>query len=217
MASTRIKICGITRPEDALAAIDNGADAIGLVFHGKSPRFVSNQKAAAIAAVVPPFVSIVALFVDESPSVIQRTLDALPVDLIQFHGAEPEEFCRQFGRPWIKAVRVLPDMDLTAECERYSNARGVLLETWKEGVPGGTGMTWDWQLATVKLPLPVILAGGLHAGNVDAAIKALQPAAVDVSSGVESSPGIKDVKRIQQFTAAVRAADRQMYGVVNGN
>lgn len=217
MATTRIKICGITRPDDARAATDNGADAIGLVFYGKSPRAVSIDRATAIAAVIPPFVSIVALFVDESASAIQATLDSLPIDLIQFHGDESAEFCKQFGRPWLKAVRVRPGLDLAAECARYQGARGVLLDSWQEGVQGGTGKTFDWQLAAVNLPLPVVLAGGLHAGNVGAAISAVQPAAVDVSGGVESSPGIKDLQRIQQFIAAVRTADGQLDGVVNVN
>jgi phosphoribosylanthranilate isomerase len=217
MAATRIKICGITRPDDARAAVDNGADAIGFVFHDKSPRFVNISQAAAITAVIPPFVSIVALFVNEQSSVIRSALDRLPIDLIQFHGDESEEFCGQFGRSWIKAIRVKPGLDIAVECTRYPSARAVLLDTWKEGVPGGTGTAFDWRLATGKLPLPVILAGGLNAGNVGTAINALQPAAVDVSGGVESGPGIKDARRIQQFTAAVRTADRQVYGVTNGN
>lgn len=217
MATTRIKICGITRPDDARAATDHGADAIGLVFYGKSPRAVNIDRATAIAAVIPPFVSIVALFVDEAASTIRATLDSLPIDLIQFHGDESAEFCKQFGRPWLKAVRVRPGLDLAAECARYHGARGVLLDSWQEGVQGGTGKTFSWQLAEVKLPLPVVLAGGLHAGNVGAAISAVQPAAVDVSGGVESSPGIKDSQRVQQFIAAVRTADRQLDGVVNVN
>jgi phosphoribosylanthranilate isomerase len=215
MATTRIKICGITRPEDAQAAADNGADAIGLVFYDKSTRAVNIDSAMAIAAVIPPFVSIVALFVDEEKSGVQEVLDSLPIDLIQFHGDESAAFCQQFGRPWLKAVRVRPGLDLTVECARYHGARGVLLDNWQEGVQGGTGKTFDWDLAAVKLPLPVVLAGGLHAGNVGMAISAVQPAAVDVSGGVESSPGIKDVQRIQQFIAAVRTADGQMDGVAN--
>lgn len=217
MASTRIKICGITRPDDARAAVEHGADAIGLVFYGKSPRFVSLDVAADIAAVVPPFVSIVALFVDEPANDIQRTLERVPIDLIQFHGDESAQFCQQFNRPWIKALRVRPGLDLVGECARYRSARGVLLDSWQEGVPGGTGKSFDWPLAAGPLPLPIVLAGGLHAGNVAVAINTLHPAAVDVSGGVESSPGIKDVQRIQQFITAVRIADRMSGGVGNDN
>lgn len=217
MAPTRIKICGITRPADARAATDSGADAIGLVFYDKSPRAVTVENAAAIACVVPPFVNVVALFVDESANTIQHALDTLPIDLIQFHGDESPEFCRQFGRPWVKALRVRSGLDLAAECLRYRGARGVLLDSWQDGVPGGTGKTFDWQLAASKLPLPVVLAGGLHAGNVGDAIRALQPAAVDVSGGVEISPGIKDARRIEQFIAAVKTADRQRDELANVN
>lgn len=217
MTFTRIKICGITRPDDALAATDLGADAIGLVFYGRSARAVSFDIAAAIASVIPPFVSIVALFVDEQAETIRRIVERLPIDLIQFHGDESPEFCGQFGRPWVKAVRVQPGLDLTAECARYSGARALLLDSWQEGAHGGTGTSFDWQLAALDLPLPVVLAGGLHAGNVGAAISALQPAAVDVSSGVESGPGIKDANRMEQFIAAVRTADRDVNGVVNVN
>lgn len=209
MASTRIKICGITRPDDALAATDSGADAIGLVFYERSPRGVSVEQATAITAVTPPFVSIVALFVDAQASTIQGILDALPIDLIQFHGDESAEFCRQFGRPWIKALRVRPGLDLRAASERYGDARAVLLDSWQEGVPGGTGKSFDWRLATNALSRPVVLAGGLHAGNVGEAIDALRPAAVDVSGGVESALGRKDARRIQDFVTAVRIADRQ--------
>jgi phosphoribosylanthranilate isomerase len=217
MASTRIKICGITRPGDARAAVEHGADAIGLVFYSKSSRYVSLDVASDIAAVVPPFISIVALFVDEPASVIQRTLERVPIDLIQFHGDEPVPFCQQFGRPWIKALRVRPGLDIAGECKRYHGARGVLLDSWQEGVPGGTGVSFDWPLATGPLSLPIVLAGGLHAGNVAEAINTLHPAAVDVSGGVESSPGIKDAQRIQQFIAAVRTADQLACGVVNDN
>lgn len=217
MAYTRIKICGITRADDARAATDCGADAIGLVFYGKSPRAVTFDKAAAVAAVIPPFVSIVALFVDEQPDTIRQALETLPIDLIQFHGDESPHFCRQFGRPWIKALRVREGVDLATECARYRGARAVLLDSWQEGVPGGTGTSFDWKLAAGALPLPVVLAGGLHAGNVGAAMRTLQPVAVDISGGVESSPGVKDVRRMQQFVAAVRAADRQKDGVVHGS
>ena len=215
MNHTRIKICGITRPGDARAAVANGADAIGLVFYAKSPRAVTVEQARSIVAVVPPFVSVVALFVDEAADQITRILGSVQIDLIQFHGDEAPEFCRQFGRPWIKALRVRPQMNLEAQCHRYRNARGVLLDSWQEGVPGGTGKVFDWQLASNELPLPVVLAGGLHADNVGSAIDRVQPAAVDVSGGVEQSPGIKDAEKIRRFVAAVRAADQQLDGLTD--
>lgn len=215
MASTRIKICGITTPEDARAVIDCGADAIGLVFYPESSRAVSLEQAAEIAAVVPPFVSLVALFVNEPAEQIERILATVPIDLLQFHGEEVPEFCQQFGRPWIKALRVKPELDIAEACEMYGAARGVLLDSWQEGVPGGTGKTFDWSLAAQTLPLPVVLAGGLNAANVVAAIVALRPAAVDVSGGVERGPGLKDVSRVRDFIAAVRAADEQLSGLTD--
>jgi len=215
MMHTRIKICGITRPGDAQAAVAHGADAIGLVFYGKSPRAVTVEQAQRIVAVVPPFVSVVALFVDELADEITRILDSVQIDLIQFHGDEAPAFCQQFGRPWVKALRVRPDTNLEEACHTYQNARGVLLDSWQEGVPGGTGRVFDWQLASRELPLPVVLAGGLHADNVGSAIARVQPAAVDVSGGVEQSPGIKDAGKIRRFVAAVRAADLQLDGLTD--
>ena len=213
MNHTRIKICGITRPEDAQAAVASGADAIGLVFYAKSPRAVTVEQAQRIVAVVPPFVSVVALFVDELADEITRILGSVQIDLIQFHGDEEPEFCRQFGRPWVKALRVRPETNLEEACHTYQNARGVLLDSWQEGVPGGTGRVFDWQLASRELPLPVVLAGGLQADNVGSAIVRVQPAAVDVSGGVEQSPGIKDAGKIRRFVAAVRAADQLLDGL----
>ncbi len=212
MARTRIKICGITRPEDARAAIDSGADALGLVFYPKSPRSVGLEQALEIASVVPPFVSMVALFVNESEANIVRILRELPVGLIQFHGDESPTFCRGFERPWIKALRVSEGMDLAAEAERFAGARGVLLDAFQAGVPGGTGRTFDWHLAEIPLPLPWVLAGGLNAGNVGEALARLRPAGVDVSGGVESAPGVKCPDKINEFIAAVRAADSKADG-----
>ena len=209
MAQTRIKICGITRVEDAIAAVASGADAIGLVFYGKSSRAVSIDQASIIAKAVPPFVSIVALFVDESAAEIERVLNAVPVDIIQFHGSETPQFCEQFNRPYVKALRVTPDLNLATVSKGYASSRGILLDSWKEGVPGGTGQSFDWRLAQKALPLPVILAGGLNPENIGDAIAMLRPAAVDVSGGVESAPGIKDSGKIREFIAAVRAADKQ--------
>jgi len=215
MIHTRIKICGITRPEDARVAVASGADAIGLVFYTKSPRAVTVDQALRIVAAVPPFVTVVALFVDELADEISRILDSVQIDLIQFHGEESPGFCQQFARPWVKALRVRPATNLEAACHSYRDARGVLLDSWQEGVPGGTGKAFDWQLASSALPLPVVLAGGLHADNVGSAIASVQPAAVDVSGGVEQSPGIKDAGKIRRFIAAVRAADQQLDGITD--
>lgn len=215
MTRTRIKICGITRPEDARTAIDGGADALGLVFYSKSPRSVSLEQAREIAEVVPPFVSLVTLFVNETADAIFHVLQELPVSLLQFHGEETTEFCSQFQRPWIKALRVRPTMDVVAECDRFAGSSGVLLDAFQEGTPGGTGKTFDWSLAQVTLPRPWVLAGGLNALNVGEAIARLRPAAVDVSGGVEASPGIKCPEKINEFVAAVRAADLELDGSNN--
>ena len=215
MAATRIKICGVTRAQDAQASAASGADAIGLVFYPRSSRAVTVDQAVDIVAAVPPFVSVVALFVDEPIASIERILSRLPIDVIQFHGEESPEFCQQFDRPWIKALRVKPGLDIVEQCRRFSKARGVLLDSWQAGVAGGTGKTFDWRLAQKRFPLPVVLAGGLNQSNVGEGIKALHPAAVDVSGGVEVSPGLKDADRIRQFIAAVRAADQQMEAIPN--
>ncbi len=206
MASTRIKICGITRNEDALAVSDSGADALGLVFYNASPRAVTAEQAAEIVHGISPLVTVVALFVDEPVSSIERILATVPVNLIQFHGDETAQFCQQFGRPWIKALRVRPGFNIADACQQYRQARGVLLDAWQEGVPGGTGKTFDWDLSPVDLPIPLVLAGGLDEHNVGEAIRIARPAAVDVSGGVESAPGIKDANKIHRFVAAVRAA-----------
>ncbi len=215
VAYTRIKICGITCAADASVAVDAGADAIGLVFYAGSPRAVTVAQASQIVASVPPFVSVVALFVDESEENIRRVLERVPVDLIQFHGEEPAVFCEQFQRPWIKALRVQRGLDLVECCAEYQVARAILLDSWQEGVPGGTGKTFDWTLASRELSLPVVLAGGLDAGNVGEAIARLRPAAVDVSGGVEQSPGCKDAEKIKRFIAAVRAADALVDGTAD--
>ncbi len=217
MIHTRIKICGITTCEDARKAVNCGADAIGLVFYADSPRAITAAQAAKIVAAVPPFVSVVALFVDEPENSIRRILQQVPVDLLQFHGVEPSGFCEQFHRPWIKALRVREGLDISSECAQYSGARGVLLDSWQKGVPGGTGKTFDWDLAGGKMPLPVILAGGLDDGNVGSAIAQLRPQAVDVSGGVEQSPGRKNAAKIERFIAAVRAADVLRDGATDDN
>jgi phosphoribosylanthranilate isomerase len=212
VSQTRIKICGIARAQDALVAASSGADAIGLVFYPASSRAVTAQQAAEIVAVLPPFVTTVGLFVNEPADQIERILNEVSLDVLQFHGDETAAFCQQFARPWIKALRVRADTDIAAACREFSAARGLLLDAWQQGVPGGTGKTFDWQLASASLPAEIILAGGLHAENVANAIDVVRPAAVDVSGGVEASPGVKDAGKIRSFIAAVRAADRELEG-----
>ncbi len=206
MARVRSKICGITRVEDALAAVAAGADAIGLVFYPPSPRAVSIQQAAAILAALPPFVSSVGLFVDMPRENLQSLLDQLPLDLLQFHGDESADDCRGYARPYIKALRMRPGIDLQAEMAQYADARGILLDTYVEGVPGGTGAAFDWKQVPQEGGLPIILAGGLHPDNVAQAIACARPYAVDVSGGVELAKGIKDPMRMAAFVQAVRGA-----------
>jgi phosphoribosylanthranilate isomerase len=202
----RSKICGITRVEDALAAVAAGADAIGLVFYAKSPRAVSPEQAAAIVQALPPFVTSVGLFVNMPRDQLQALLRQVPLDLLQFHGDESPADCEGYGRPYIKALRVRPDEDLAATIANYSGARGILLDTFVEGVPGGTGATFDWSLVPSDIAKPIILAGGLGASNVAAAIRQVRPYAVDVSGGVEASKGIKDANKIRVFVQAVHGA-----------
>lgn len=204
---TRVKICGITRPEDALAASQAGADAIGLVFYEASPRHVDLERARAILAVLPPFVTTVGLFVNAPAEAVRALLAALPLDLLQFHGDETPEYCRAFGRPYLKAVRVRPGVDLVEWAARFADSRGLLLDAFVEGVPGGTGRSFDWSLIPAGLPLPVVLSGGLDAANVGEAIRRVRPWAVDVSSGVEAAKGIKDAAKIAAFMQGVRNAD----------
>ena len=203
MTRTRIKVCGITSPADAGCAITAGADAIGMVFYSKSPRHVSISSAREILASMPPFTSTVGLFVNSSQEDVSTVLADVPLDLLQFHGDEGESFCSSFNRPYIKAVRVKPETDLVQLCRQYSSARGILLDSYKKGIPGGTGETFDWGMIPANLPLPIVLAGGLDANNVAAAVSKVQPWAVDVSSGVEISPGKKDRQKIDQFIQAV--------------
>lgn len=202
----RSKICGITRIEDALAAVEAGADAIGLVFYGKSPRAVSIEQAAAIVQALPPFVTSVGLFVDMPRDQLQQLLQRLPLDLLQFHGDESPADCEGHGRPYIKALRVRPGEDVAAAMAPYAGARGILLDTFVEGVPGGTGASFDWSLVPENAAKPIILAGGLDAGNVATAIRQVRPYAVDVSGGVEAGKGIKDAGKIRAFVRAVRDA-----------
>lgn len=206
MTRTRIKICGITREQDLDAALAAGADAIGFVFYPPSPRFVDNCRAAELATRVPAFATRVGLFVNADPAVVRATLAEVPLELLQFHGDEDAAYCAQFGRPWIKAARVRPGLDLLEFSRSFSGASGLLLDAYVEAY-GGAGQTFDWSLIPGNLPLPMLLSGGLHAGNVGEGIRNLRPWAVDVSSGVESVKGIKDAAKIAAFVAAVKEAD----------
>ena len=206
MARTRIKICGICSPADAITAIEAGADAIGLVFYEKSPRNVTLEQAEEIMSVVPPFVTTVSLFVNSEQQRIEEVITRVKPDLLQFHGDEDEPFCCHFDRPYIKAVRVQADADLHQICNQYPTAKGILLDSYTKGVPGGTGEVFDWQMIPPDLALPLILAGGLNSGNVAEAIAIASPWAVDVSSGVEASPGKKDVRKINLFVQEVERA-----------
>lgn len=204
---TRVKICGITTPADARIAVDAGADALGVVFYEPSPRYVTVATAAQIAAAVPPFVTVVGLFVDVGAARVQEVLERVPLGALQFHGDEDEAFCRQFGRPWLKAIRMRPGLDPAAVARAYPGACGLLLDAYRQGLPGGTGEVFEWDRARGDIHAHLVIAGGLDADNVGAAIGALAPHAVDVSGGVESAPGVKDPERIARFMAAVAAAD----------
>jgi phosphoribosylanthranilate isomerase len=206
MSGVRSKICGITRIEDALAAVDAGADAIGFVFYAKSSRAVSVEQARAIIAALPPFVTTVGLFVNISRCELTEILEIVPLDLLQFHGDETPEDCDGYHRPYIKALRVQAGDDIAASCRAYSRASGILLDTYVAGVPGGTGEAFDWSLIPQTLSKPIILAGGLTPDNVAQAIAQVRPYAVDVSGGVEMSKGIKDHDRIRAFMHAVRGS-----------
>ncbi|KJH68072.1 phosphoribosylanthranilate isomerase [Chromobacterium violaceum] len=200
----RIKVCGITRPEDGAEAARLGADAVGLVFYGKSPRNVSIEQARAVIAALPPFVSVVALFVNPAREWVEQVLAGCAVDVLQFHGEESAEFCRSFHRPYLKAVRVRPGVDLLEAARLYPDARGLLTDAFVEGAHGGTGTTFDWALLPDDLPLPLILSGGLDEKNIAEAVRRVRPAAVDVSSGVEAGKGIKDAARMAAFISGAR-------------
>lgn len=204
MARIRVKICGFTRVEDALAAARLGVDAIGLVFYPLSPRAVEVEQARQIAQALPPFVTTVGLFVDAEPAAIEAVLRRVPLDLIQFHGAETPADCERFGRPYIKAIRMREGVDLQREAERFQTARGLLVDAYDPNRPGGTGQRCDWDRIPKDLPKPLILAGGLEPENVRAAIAQVQPWAVDVSSGVESAKGVKDYAKMAAFLREVR-------------
>jgi len=203
---TRIKICGLTREADVDAAVEAGADAVGFVFYDKSPRFVTPARAAELARRLPPFVMPVGLFVNASDAQVHAACTVMPQLLLQFHGDETPAQCARAARPFLRAARVAPGFDLLDFATRFAHAQALLLDAHVEGYGGG-GKVFDWSLIQSAVPLPVVLSGGLHAGNVIHGIHTLRPWAVDVSSGVESAKGIKDAHAIRRFCDAVREAD----------
>lgn len=203
MGRVRVKICGITRPEDAAAAAAAGADAVGLNFYPPSPRALTIENARAVIGALPPFVTRVGLFVDAAAAEIEAVLNSLSLDMLQFHGLEDPAECERYGLPYLKAIKVTEEVDLHAEAQRYGTAAALLLDTHVQGLAGGTGRTFRWDLVPRDLFLPVVLAGGLNEDNVVQAIERVRPYAVDVSGGVESASGVKDSKRIKAFTHKV--------------
>lgn len=203
MHRTRVKICGITSVEDGLSAAQLGADALGFVFYDKSPRVVEINQAWAIFNALPPFITRTGLFVNPSADAVQQAIDTLGIDLLQFHGQESAAFCEQFDRPYIKAVPMQPETDLVRLASDFATSQGLLLDTYKKGVAGGTGEVFNWDWVTpekrAEIDLPIILAGGLTAENVAQAIQQVQPWAVDVSGGVEQHPGKKSAAKIAAF------------------
>ena len=218
MSRTRVKICGITRAADALAAAQAGADAIGLVFYARSPRAVTAEQAAEICAVLPPFVTTVGLFVDAPEAEVAAVLSRVPLDLLQFHGDETPAYCRSFDTPWIKALAMRDGLDVAASAAAYQGARGLLLDAWVPGVPGGTGEVFDWARIPDALPMPVVLAGGLTPDNVVQAIAQVRPWAVDVSGGVEardaSGHALRGIKSAEAMKAFIQQV--QLRGVEGG-
>ena len=212
MKRTRIKICGITRDEDLATTLRAGADAVGFVFYPPSARYVSVEKARALELQIPPFVTRVGLFVNARPEDVVNVLHTVPIDLLQFHGDEDADYCKQFRRPWIKAIRVRSGVDLLKSAREFSSAQALLLDAYVDGYGGG-GEAFDWGMIPDELGIPVILSGGLHPGNIGDAVARVRPWAVDVSSGVEVAggpKGIKDPRRIEEFIAGVRNADARL-------
>lgn len=209
---TRVKICGITRPEDAIAAAACGADAVGLVFYERSPRRVDVARAVEIVAALPVFVDAVALFVDAGAAEIAAVLERVRIDVLQFHGDEAPPACRGFGLPYIKAVRMRPGTDVRAAAAHYPDAGALLLDSYRPGVAGGTGTTFAWGDIPAQPGARILLAGGLTPDNVADAIRSVRPYGVDVSGGVEAAKGVKDAGRMAAFCAAVRDADARIDG-----
>lgn len=206
MSRTRIKICGLTRPQDVRAAVNAGADAIGFVFYPPSPRHITFDRAAELAALLPPFVTAVGLFVNPTPAFVEQALSRVPLQLLQFHGDESDAECARYGRPWIRAARMRAGVDLIEFAARHPGARGILLDAFVDGYGGG-GKTFDWSLIPEGFTRPIILSGGLDPDNVGEAVRRVRPWAVDVSSGVEVGKGIKDAAMMAAFVAGVRNED----------
>lgn len=204
--AVRVKICGLTRLQDVQAACDAGADALGFVFYEKSPRHVTIETAVALVRALPPFVQSVGLFVNAGPAFVATVLNAIPLDVLQFHGDETPAECARHGRPYLKAVRVNQDTDLLKYAADFEHARGLLLDAFVPGVPGGTGERFDWRLIPANIQKPIVLSGGLTPANVADAVHQVRPWAVDVSSGVEASKGIKDPHKMAQFIAKAKAS-----------
>jgi phosphoribosylanthranilate isomerase len=211
IARTRVKICGLTRESDIAAAVIAGADAVGFVFHPASPRAVTPEQAADLCRALPPFVTAVGLFVDAPAETIEATLDQVPLDLLQFHGDESPEFCARFGRRWIKALRMRPEIDPAAERERFAGADGLLLDAYEPGRAGGTGQRFDWDRIPPEIAPEILLAGGLTPANVTEAIERVRPYGVDVSGGVETARGIKSQELIFAFMQGVRDGDQRRH------
>jgi phosphoribosylanthranilate isomerase len=206
---TRVKICGITSVSDGLAAARHGADAIGLIFYPPSPRLLTLERAREIAVGLPPLVARVAVFVNPAATDVEAVIRACRPDLLQFHGEESADFCRGFGVPYLRALRVRPGVDLLESLSPFGDAAGWLLDAYRQELYGGTGEAFDWDLIPRGLARPLILSGGLDVENVGAAIRRVRPWAVDVSSGVEAAKGVKDERRIAAFMEAVRSADQE--------
>lgn len=204
---TRVKICGITRPEDAINAAQLGVDAIGMVFYSKSPRNIDVARARAICDALPGFVTTVALFLNPEQSMVNRVISDVGVDLLQFHGTESASFCESFDRPYIKALGISGEDNIVEQVKSYSTARSVLLDSHVKGAAGGTGETFDWLSVPEELRQQIILAGGLNPENVAQAIEQVRPYAVDLSSGVESAPGIKDINLMTRLMQQVKRVD----------
>ena len=205
---SRVKICGITRLQDAQAAIEAGADALGFVFYKPSPRYIDPVVAKKIISSLPPFVTTTALFVNEEESVVNQIIQLIQPDLLQFHGDEEPSYCAQFERPYIKALRMADGVDLSQQLSLFISARAILLDTYVKGVPGGTGATFNWQLIPANISNKIILAGGLDSDNVGAAIRQVRPYAVDVSGGLEAEKGIKSLEKITKFMSEVNNANQ---------
>lgn len=210
MSRTRVKICGITRERDLADAVEAGADAVGFVFYPKSPRGISVDDAERLVQQLPLFVSPVALFVNPVPELVLDVIACMPTVTLQFHGDESPGFCQSFARPYLKALRMQPGVDVEAVAAGYAGAAGVLLDSYKPGVPGGTGEVFDWSQAPARLHRPLVLAGGLNPDNVAEAVRQVRPYAVDVSGGVEAALGLKDAARMRAFVAAVQSVDAEL-------